>query len=417
MKQNGVSKKIWVLLIVVWLGQAINQFVGFGYGMMMPSIMADVGVGYDVMGNISGVASFITVILTLPISIFSSRVSPRYSISLVCILMGIGELMMATATGVSQLYIGRILFSGPVQIIATSLAVIKANNIPQANINTINGIENGIGPVGQCIGTLLMTQIIAALGSWRGVYKLGGVLIILVGVLFFFAFGRGTGVALPAKPAKAESKENGVLSALLGAWKNKSVWAVAIAWPGMTIAWISTYYYWPSHATNNLGLSSATAGAILALIPIFSAVGSFCSPLSAKLLGRDKPVIVIPAVGQTVCYLLMMHTSSVPLLVIFTALAGFFGYLNVPTAFSVLYKVGLPARSVPLAYGTVVTMLSLGQAIGGTVVGSLVQNMGLTTGMTIASLTPLWFALLTLLFVPELGAKKMKAKAAQADEK
>lgn len=417
MSKSGIHKKVWALLILTWIVQAITQLQGMSWGMMTPFIMDELSISYDVIGNIAGIASLLCVILTIPVGVFIVKLPTKYTMPLVFILIGLGYLLCGFAQSTGMMYVGKVLANGLVQLIAAALTIVKAANVPQDRITSVNGTENFIGPIGQVLGTLLITNIMVWVGGWRNVYLICGIALLVIAVIYFVVYGKGDGIIAPVAPAKDPSAPKQP-SALLEAWKKKELWALGIAWPGMTIAWIAMFYYFPSYAQVELGLTSATSGLILAMIPVFSAVGSLVAPTISKKLGYDKPIIVLAAVGQTVCYLLMLNSKSVPVLIIFTALAGFFGYVNVPPAFSVIYKLGLSVRATSMAYSTLMTFLAFGQFIGGTVVGALVQNLGLFRGLFIAALTPLWFALLSLIFVPELGRKKIEAiMAARASQK
>lgn len=411
MSNNGIHKKVWTLLILTWIVQAITQLQGMSWGMMTPSIMEELGIAYDVIGSIAGTASLLCVILTIPVGIFIVKLPTKYTQPLVFILIGLGYLLCGLSESTGALYVGKILANGLVQLIAAALAVVKAANVPQDRITSVNGKENFVGPIGQLLGTMFITNIMALVGGWRRVYLICAVILFVIAIIYFVVYGKGDGINVPAAPAKDPNAPKQP-SALLEAWKKKEVWALGIAWPGQTVAWIAMFYYFPSLAQKEIGLSSTMSGIVLAMIPIFSAVGSLVAPKLTSKLGRDKPIIVLGGLGQTVFYLLMLNAPNVPLLLLFTACAGFCGYVTCPPAFSVIYKLGLSVRGTSMAYSTLMTFLAFGQFIGGTVVGALVQNMGLSHGLFIAALTPLWFTVLALIFVPELGRKKMEAMMA-----
>lgn len=405
--KRSIPKEAWFILISVWMIQFFCQIETFGYGVMMQGIMADTGTAYATMGNIAGVGGWLTVILTIPISIIAVRLNPKFSISIVAIITAIGMYIYGHASSISMLYLGKVLTHCLQQVLATVLVTLKVRGVPGERITEINGIENFIGPLGQTLATLILASILFAIGGWRNVYTYCAIGVIIFGIVHFFAYGNGKGlIYAPASPSKNANGGKESLG-LKETWSKKEVWAVSIAWPGLTIAWMAMYYYWPSYATNYLGMSLGQTGIVIAMIPIFSAIGSLTAPIVSKKIGRDKPIIIVGAFLLAVSYFLMMKITNYGGLIIVAAVAGYMGYVIVPPAFSIVYKIGLSQKGTSLAYSTIMTFLSIGSAIAGTVIGALIGATDLQNGLTIASVTPLWFVVIGLIFFPELGSKRM----------
>lgn len=415
-EQARISKKVWSLLLCVWGAQAAAYIIRFGYGMMMPGILEDMA-SYNltpgILGNIVGLGSLATMLLTIPISIITVKFNPKIAVPITICCMSAGLLLFGFSTSVPEMYAGYILAFAFLQAIGTMLVMVKVKGVPTSRMTQVNGIENFLGPTGQVVATLAMAAILALLGGWRGVYIGCALVQIVTCVIYVFRYGKDVVIegAAPA-PAAQKKDELGALQALKMAWSRKEVWLIGLAWPGTTIVWLAMFNYWPTYAINNLDITLAQAGMVLACIPVFSAIASLTSPFFAKKLGYDRPLIwpwgfILPPL-----YYCLTQVSSVPLLCLIASVIGYGCYFFVPMAFTVIYKLGLPARAVSMGMGTVLSFISFGGYVAGSVVGWMTDHLGLQQALAYSCLSPLWFGILMVLFLPELGRKKMEAMAA-----
>jgi sugar phosphate permease len=414
MKMNA---NVWLILIFAWISIAASQVITFGYGMMMPGIMQELGLNTGQMGLIGGIASWLVVITLIPNSMLFSRFNPKYSVPIVIIGTALGLFLFGRATGLPMLYVSRLIAAVFSQLIATLLVGAKLRGVPPDSMTQINGIENFVQPIGQIIATLVMAQLLVLVGGWRGVYTLVPAIMTVAAVVYIVLWGNGKNVnygqaeAGPAETAQTISKPG--VSPIKEALTNKVVWLTSLAWPGTTIVWIAMFYFWPTYVTQTHGLELRTAGLVLSMIPIFSAIASLTSPMIARKIGYDKPLICSWGIILPVLYFLMTVVTNVPLLCLFAALAGYGAYCFVPLAFTNVYKIGLSRQAITIATGVILTFVAVGSAVAGTVVGALTMTFGLKNALAISCLTPIWFGVLTL-FLPELGYKKMAALKAAA---
>jgi predicted MFS family arabinose efflux permease len=408
-KKIPVNLRVWAILACAWAAIAASQIITFGYGMMMPRIMEEFSLDTAAMGKIAGIASWCQVASLIPVSLLLAKTSPKYALPLVMFIIAAGQFIFGRAAGVPMLYLGRIMFALFAHSIATLLVGVKLRGVPPEHMTQVNGVENFVQPIGQTIATLVMAPLLLFLGSWRGVYTMVAIIILAALILFFTLWGSGARISfgqgeVPAAGA-AQAAQASIFSALKEAWSSRVVWITGLAWPGTTIVWLAMFYYWPTYAVRNLGLELSQAGVVLSMIPVFSAIASLTSPRLAKKIGYDKPLICIWGFLLPVFYYLMTVLTSVPLLCVCSALAGYGAYCFVPLAFTNVYKIGLSKPAVTIATGTILSLVSTGGAIAGTVIGALTATLGLRRALAAACLTPLWFGVLTL-FLPELGHKK-----------
>jgi predicted MFS family arabinose efflux permease len=400
-KVSRITKNGWILVLIPWISYIISSVANYGIGIMLPAMRAELHFGLAEAGYLSAIAWIIRLVTTIPITSLVTKIRPKTIYTGLFLCMGVGFVLQGIATNLPMVFVGRALAIGIMACISTILVPIKIKWIPEDKITFINGIENMCGTGGQMLGTVTVPILIVALSGWRNIMLLMGVLSFIL-VIVWAGFVRDT---KPDHPKVKETHEGETKSPLLEALKLKQLWLLAIGWPFSIIAWISIYTFWPTYAIESLGLTLAQSGMILGLLPIFSMISSFITPILAEKVGYEKPFMWVCGIALPICYLSMINTSSIPLLCIASAAAGYFVYTYVPIGFSLLYKIpGIKSDVVSMGYSVVYTMLSIGGVLGGIVAGKLSSIFGLYFGMTVCCCAPLVFGICTFM-LPEYGRK------------
>ncbi len=414
MGTNGkIQTKTWMLLIAAWIAMAMWNVIVFSYGMMLPDIMAEFGLDYGTAGLIGSVAGFASVLLTLPTTFIAAKLNPKYSIPVVLFVLGGGLIIFGVAQSVPMLFVGKILAAAVANGIASALVIVKIRQVPPEKNTGIQGIQNFVEPIGQVLATLCMAQLLIILGGWRNIHIICGIVILAMIVVWIVSYRDDISVAPEAAAPAAGGSQKGVMKEAL---KQKSFWLLAIGWPGTTLIWIAMFYYWPSYITEGAGLTMEKAGFVLSFIPIFSAIASLTAPKLADKIGRDKVLIWPWGIILPIAYFMMLKTTSVPLLCVCAAIAGYGAYCFVPIAFTLIYKLGLRSEVVSIGTGMILTGVALGSALGAGIVGGLINSMGIQNALAVCCLSPVWFGILAF-FLPERGRKALEAEAAAAAAK
>ena len=152
------------------------------------------------------------------------------------------------------------------------------------------------------------------------------------------------------------------------------------------------------------GLSDAQAGLAAGLFPVFSAVASIVSPRIARRFKLNKSILVGSCVLLCGGYYAMLRLPDLWLICVASAVTGFLSYVATPIYFTNMYRLGLPPKAVQMATSLLLTMVSLGTALGSGVIGALIDASGFYNGLMIACFAPLWFSLLTA-FTPDLAKR------------
>jgi MFS family permease len=406
---TDIEGRVWSILFIGWAVIAGNMIITFSYGMMLPDVRAEFGLSVTLAGQIASMYGLMNMISTIPISLLANRFNPRFTIPILCVIIGAGMICFGAAVNVPMLFIGRVLTATVYYGFTACLVIFKVRHIAQERIVGINGIENFIGPIGQTIATLAIAPILVMVGGWRHVYIGIGVFILLCAGAWLLVYRDDK---FKVQRAAAASEEKPKESYFVTALKQKTFWLLALGWPGTTLIWIASFYYWPTYAMETLGITRQQAGFALSFIPIFSAIASLIAPRITKIVGVEKPFIWTWGWILPMFYFMMTQTGNMFVLCLCTAVAGLGAYFWVPIAFSCAYKLGLHPRVVSCGTAMILTGVAFGTWGGGQIVAWLIRAFDgdLRTALMVCCLSPLTLGILGL-FLPERGRKQLEKEA------
>ena len=122
-KNNRISTRTWLIMIVAWLAMAGSQTITFSYGMMLKDVMVDFGMDYDLAGLIGSISGIATVLVTIPVALLAGRFNAKFMVPLCCGLVAAGMLIFGFAVNIPMLFLGRIVSTTFYNGITTSLVV------------------------------------------------------------------------------------------------------------------------------------------------------------------------------------------------------------------------------------------------------------------------------------------------------
>ncbi|MGL5050151.1 MAG: MFS transporter [Cetobacterium sp.] len=402
-EESGIELRGWMIVILAWGAFMLANLSNFAFGMILPDMRAEIGFGLEMSGWLSAVAWMGKGLLTIPIALFITKAKPKRILQVIFFLMGSGMLLQGFAINIVMLFIGRIFVMGVAAGILSVLVLFKIQYIPKEKMSMINGIETFTGPAGQTMGTLLIPFLLLALSGWRNIMISMGIISIIIALLW--------GIICKDKNEDIKEKsleKTPILEPLKEALKQKNILLLAFAWPGTSLTWIAIYTFWPTYAVESLGLTMAQAGMVLGFLPAASMIASLTTPVLAKKMGYDKPIICLSGFILPISYFSMLQTSNIPLLCLASFISGFAAYAFVPLAFTILYKIpNLSSRAISLGTGFIFTLVGLGGAVGGTLAGILGSEFGLYRAISLTCLAPFLFGILTL-FLDETGEKRKR---------
>lgn len=408
-QEDRVPGYAWFVLWMAWGTIIIGAVGNFAIGTLLPSMQQDIGFGTAQAGYLSGIGWLLTSLLTIPITFLVTRIRPKTVLLVVFLTMGAAWILQGLANSFATLFITRAIGVGMAAAVMPALVLLKQQWVPLSKMANVNGVEAFTNPVGQILGTALVPVLIGVFAGWRPIVMIIGAFLLAVGVLWLL-FGRERRSA-----AFEAAWADKTVSPIGAALKEKSVWLLALGWPGTSLVWIAMFTFYPTYAVDKLGLTLTQAGLVLSALPLGSMIASLVAPWMADKLGYDKPMIWGWGFLLPIFYFMMLPTSSVFLAALFSFLAGFGAFAFVPVAFTLLYKLpGINPKTVAMGTGIIITIATLGATAGGVLSGVLAERLGnLYLALAICCLSPLTMGIFGL-FLPELGRKAMEKKALEA---
>lgn len=413
--KTKIPRLVWHLLIIAWLAIGCQQFLYFSYGMMIPSIKADLNLDYAAVGLIGSAAGIASLIFTIQVPFFVNLLGVKKAMPLTIGISAVGTLIFGLATNSPALVIGRILIGMVANAIAIVIVTFKIGNVPLSRMLDVNGTENFVQPIAQTLAPLLITQVMALVGGWQNVYLVMAAVLGVLTICWLIAYQ-------PKKLPEAEKNDQPVEPVFdkssFEALRTKTPWLLAIGWTGVVFTWIGMLFYWPSYAQTSLGMTASQTGIVLSCFPLFSALGSLIAPRITQAVGYEKPLISVWGFLLPLFFFGMVKSTSLPLLLLSSAAAGFGTYFFVPLIFSLLYKIDLKPKSVSLGTSMMLTGAGLGSALGSAVIGLMITHFDgdMYKALAISCLAPLVFGILTL-FIPERGRKWAEKQSTAAPVK
>jgi predicted MFS family arabinose efflux permease len=399
-KVDKIPGRGLLLVSCSWYFQFLTGFGSLCLGMLIPKIQEQFNLSLTTTGYLSTITFGSKMVLLIPLALLGTRKSPKFMIGLVFTLIVTSFFCQGFANGYLMLATGRILLGVGLAGIMALMAIIKVSWIPLSKISQINGIDFFSQTVGQVVGTTLLTTLIMLFGNWQILMIALGVLGGIVTFVWFYAYKNN-----PDNPVKL-STGIPLFASLKEAVKEKSVWLLAIGWPGTSFVWCVFTTFWPTYAIENLGFSTIKTGVIIGMIPVASALACIITPQITKKIGYDKPMIWPWGLILCVSYYLCLQISNFVLLCIMFFIVGFGAFAFVPISYSLPYKLKtLSPSAVAISISLVSTTTSIATALAAVVVGKLTAYMSLKSSLTLCCLSPLlWFA--TTIFLPEFGSKR-----------
>ena len=333
--------KRWLIVLVLYIAGVIvvmNQY-------QVPPLMAELMQTFQVSAAQSGwfmsVFAFTGILLALPSALLLKRFGPKVSgaAGLVCVIIGCAVGWMAT-TG-SLLLLGRTIEGIGLSMIAViAPAVITMYFSPQEI-----GLPMGIWATWYAVGSSLAYNIsqpaTAMFGSWRGNWVVGGILAVVILIIFVLVIDRPKEFALEREQPDVQPKDASLAAGL----KVKNIWLLGASFLFMMMGAIGFLTWAPTYFATAFGLPRATANMYASIGFLWNVPGGlFCG----WIMGRTskKYVLVVLCAVFSLIYAGGFLISA-DILIPFLSIAGFVTGFACAIALSMVPFVVINAATPP----------------------------------------------------------------------
>ena len=354
-----IGRRRWLVL-----ASAVASFFAVGVGFFsVPPLLSELAVRFGLdnlmAGVLMGSIAVPAIVLSVPLGVGIDRWSPRAAGAAGLVLMALGGLLCAGATGYALLLLGRVVFGIGGLVINLLGARLLARAFAGRELSLAMALFLAAYPVSMIACFTVQPLIGGALG-WRAALALAPALSLLALPFHLVVVepGPATAAAAPPRPAAG-----------------RPLLALAVAWCLFFAAYASLITFAPAWAGSS---------GLLVVSPV-AWVSLLASPFAGSLIDRTGGARWWAAGGLLVfaATLALMGAAAMPPLAAM-ALVGVVVAL-VPTAVYSLPGRLVAAESVGFAFGLITSFSNLGAVLGPALAGALRDR------------TPSWPALWTVL--------------------
>jgi MFS family permease len=376
------AKYEWRAVALLMLGFGLVGLDRFAINPLFPAMMKDLGLTYQDLGNLSSVLAVAWGVASMYMGGVSDRLGRRRVLIPTVLVFSLMAGFTGLANGVAALLVMRVVMglAEGAFMPASIAATIEASKPSRRGLNFALQ-QNGMAIVGLALGPILVTQLLAATGSWR----LAFAIVALPGLVLAFLMYKvirdtqGT-VGASQLPEPAGEKPN---------WRDAlKIRNVALAClvlmfiaAGLNVIIAMT----PSYLVDYLKLETGQMGLVMSATGVGAVIGGVGFSALSDRIGR-KPVMMICAVLGVVALWAFTVSPADPLR-LFLLLGATFGALSGLTYINngPLTMESAPAALASTAVGLVV---GIGEVIGGglapTAAGYIAQHHGINNVFSVS---------------------------------
>ncbi len=374
-------------------------------GPLLPFIVGAYGLSRGTAAWFASISPLAIIILTAPLSLVATRISPKKFFAFGAFLQA-GGLLAPLCGTYFPLLLTRAAYALGAGITFPLIPALASEWFPAEQVPLVNGITLSFNSLGNALAFLLTVPIATAL-SWKDTITIYGAGALLV-ALAWLVLGRDKNKA--GKPQGADSAEPDAAPppsrelTIRQALTQRSTILMSLATLGCwgfgnsLGAWLPSYY----HSVFNMPLEKASSiTATITLVGLFACIAGGLLPLRFR---RRRPFLIIPGLFLGLFGMVAVLFNN--LVIIYLAI-GCYGLLNNlygPTLFTIPFEIhrGAPRTAAFVAF-TVQIAGNIGNFIAPLMVGYLTDLTGSYLPGFVISASLSLLMLMAGLLLPETG--------------
>ncbi|SJZ70638.1 MFS transporter [Selenihalanaerobacter shriftii] len=381
-KAEIVSPRRWVVLGIAWLSFFSIAMAWYVMPTLEHKLLEIYQIDSSQYSTAFTIPFLIAGLLAIGGGMLADRLGLRKTASLGIIISGLGILGRFQANGFISLL-------APMMIVGVGLGLIMPNLPKLVSIwfpPEETGLATGIYNTGLMGGIATGLVIAPYLPGWSSGNILFGILIIVLGIVFF-AIVRDTP---PGKELPPTSLVDGLKSAI----QSKSIWAAAFAVFMAMAGMVSVQAAYPGGLNKMYGIPMSTGGGIASMLTYPGILGSLTLPTWANKLDKRKLFLfILPIAFAVIMTLTWFSGDNITVLWIGTALAGYLAggalplIMEVPVFLTRMEDDPVEPQHVGGASGLLTSLMNIGGFIGlPFIVMPIITSFGYTKGFIVAVL-------------------------------
>ena len=370
----------WAVVLLSRVQGSSVVLLSYTFGVFLPFMRADLPLTPFEAGLLQSAWWVTSVGLTLPCSVWFSRVRPVPLVQ-VSLVLGLPWLVVQ---GLTQTFLG--LFLARFGFVLSHLIATPARPLllqqwaapPQYAL--LNAVGLSLHSLLLAVALGASAWLITAVGSWRLVY---GMYAVFLGVqtLAWWIVAREDHAPVPARGHALGVPQPTPLRALRAYPQG---WVLGITMLALSATWTALVTFLPTLLLEQHGMPPTDSGPLLGCLYYGLIPGALLGGVLEKWVTHRKHLLWIPALGNTVCGMLITYTSAPWLLVVLLTSVGLVWIVSPVIEVLPFEFPGIHPREVAVLTALVKTCSGLGFALGPLVVGLVAQlTDSLQTGLVV----------------------------------
>lgn len=352
---------------------ATGQFNRFSGGVIAPELMRDLGLSAVAVSVVIAVLFLASALAQVPIGIALDRWGPRRTVVVAVIAGILGVLLFATATGMAQLILARVLIGAGFAATMVAAFVVFSRWFPPQRFATVSALMLGIAGMGSILATSPLAIFIQAYG-WRAAFlTVAAVASVLVVIVWLFVRDAPEGWR-PKQDNRAESLLANLrgMAALLRHRDMRRILAIALVGFAPSATMIGL---WAGPYLRDIhGLDTVMRGHVMLAMGFAGNVSIFCYGPLDRWLDTRKKVVLGGAALQALGFAVLAAWPGIGLgpaavLLVAQALMGNF-YIVLHAHCRALIPDHLTGRAITMVNFCSVIGVFIMQALSGLLIGA-----------------------------------------------
>ena len=385
-----------VLLAALCVSYFVEGFLRTAANVLTPILIEELNLSHGAMGFLISILSMTYGLMQIPSGVLSERLGSRKAILYFTVLTIIGLLLFWSSISYNFLLAAQILIGFGCSTFYISAVRLISTWYPSNRKATAIGILSASSSLASFVAYIGFPRAVQALGSWRPMYLVVGIILIGSWVSNIFILKNG-------EDSDDKKKEAPPLKlVLVDALKDKRLYPFIAGYLLSTVAWV--FMTWmPQFMIETRGFTYVEVGQIASLGSIAGIPGTILiSAFSDRIKQRKLPLVGTSALSAVLVIAFMAAPAGTPLLV-FMALNFLIGFSFSfwVLLFSMIPET-LPSRKASIGLGLMNGMGTIGFSIFAPLYGYFVDVSGTySTSNTIIQFLILLMPVIFYVFIKE----------------
>lgn len=269
-------------------------FQRYSIAVVADDLARDLGLTGTQVSNLGSMYFYAYALMQLPAGLLNDFLGPRRTVSAGLLLAGVGSMLFGLATGVTGIYIARLMVGLGVSVVFIAILKVQAVWFSAERFATMGGLTSFIGNFGGLLASAPLALLVLAIGWQQSFIAMALLCLVLAVAIWFFVLDSPETVGLVRRGSGSNGKPRfKILEGISIVASAPSTWLNFVIIAGLMGGVMSFSSLWGvPYLTQVYGLDKAQASSYVLLLSLGTLIGSPLVGLLADKIGSKKKLIV-----------------------------------------------------------------------------------------------------------------------------